>query len=30
MEKIFYIEKKSLGNFPGMGPYIGKLDQIRQ
>lgn len=29
IEKIFQYEKKTLGNFPGLGPYIGKLDQIR-
>lgn len=29
LEKIFQFEKKTLGNFPGLGPYIGKLDQIR-
>ena len=29
IEKIFKHEKKSLGNYPGLGPYIGKLDQIR-
>lgn len=30
IEKIFKYEKKTLGNFPGLGPYIGKLDQIRE
>ena len=29
MEKILHYEKKSIGNFPGLGPYISKLDQLK-
>lgn len=29
MEKILKFEKKTLGNFPGLGNYISKLDSLK-